>query len=146
MLHTARTGISGRGTTCAVAQRHDHNEGSAEQNTCARTSCLLTPEYSIMRPLRARTLLHISMSPLLREKITMIHQSSIHTQVAPGYSTWLGLPSFLFSFPEPGSFYLFYCIWAALCSMWDLFPDEGLNPRPLHWKHRVSTIGPPGSS
>ena len=63
----------------------------------------------------------------------------------PGYSTWLHLPSF-FSFPEPGSFYLFYCIWAALCSMWDLFPDEGLNPRPLHWKHRVSTTGPPGSS
>ena len=61
----------------------------------------------------------------------------------PGYSTWLRLPSF-FSFPEPGSFYLLYCIWAALCSMWDLFPDEGLNPRPLHWKHRVSTTGPPG--
>ena len=28
--------------------------------------------------------------------------------------------------------------------MWDLFREEGLNPRPLHWGHRVSAIGLPG--
>ena len=27
-----------------------------------------------------------------------------------------------------------------------LFPDQGLNPCPLHWKHVVLTTGPPGKS
>ena len=27
-----------------------------------------------------------------------------------------------------------------------LFPDQGLNPGPLHWKHRVSATEPPGKS
>ena len=26
------------------------------------------------------------------------------------------------------------------------FPDQGLNPHPLHWKRRVLTTGPPGKS
>ena len=26
------------------------------------------------------------------------------------------------------------------------FPNRGSNPHPLHWKHRVLTIGPPGKS
>jgi len=30
------------------------------------------------------------------------------------------------------------------CSMWDLVPDEGLNPGPLHGERRVSATGPPG--
>ena len=45
------------------------------------------------------------------------------------------------------------------CGLWDLlvaacgllavvcriqFPDQGLNPGPLHWEHRVLTTGPPG--
>ena len=31
--------------------------------------------------------------------------------------------------------------------MWDLkLPDQGFNPSPLHWKHRVLTAGPPGKS
>lgn len=35
------------------------------------------------------------------------------------------------------------------CSMWDLsslFPDQVLNPRPLPWKCRVLTTGPPAKS
>ena len=40
------------------------------------------------------------------------------------------------------------------CSMQDLlvaacgiqFPDQGLNPRPLHWEHRVLATGLPGKS
>ena len=30
--------------------------------------------------------------------------------------------------------------------MWDLVPQQGLNPCHLHWKHRVLTTGPPGKS
>ena len=30
--------------------------------------------------------------------------------------------------------------------MWDLFPDQGLNPCPLYWKGRVLTAGQPGKS
>ena len=31
--------------------------------------------------------------------------------------------------------------------MWDLSsPTRGSNPHPLHWKHRVLTAGPPGST
>ena len=30
-----------------------------------------------------------------------------------------------------------------LCGMWDLLPDQGLNPYPLHWK-ADSTTGPLG--
>ena len=26
------------------------------------------------------------------------------------------------------------------------FPNQGSNPSPLHWKHGVLTIGPPGKS
>ena len=35
------------------------------------------------------------------------------------------------------------------CTVWHVgsyFPDQGLNPRPLHWKHGVLTTGPPGKS
>ena len=31
------------------------------------------------------------------------------------------------------------------CVMQDLFPNQGLNPHPLHWAHRVLTIGLQGS-
>ena len=33
--------------------------------------------------------------------------------------------------------------------MWHVrsqFPDQGWDPYPLHWKHKVPTIGPPGKS
>ena len=30
------------------------------------------------------------------------------------------------------------------CSMWDLFPDQGCNPGPLHWEHGILATGPPG--
>ena len=42
------------------------------------------------------------------------------------------------------------------CGMWDSsisvvacrikFPDQGANPGPLLWQHRVSATGPPGKS
>ena len=31
-------------------------------------------------------------------------------------------------------------------SMWDLIPDQGVNPGPLHWEHRVIAAGPPAKS
>ena len=33
----------------------------------------------------------------------------------------------------------------AVCYEGSQFPDQGLNPHPLHWEHRVLTIGPQGS-
>ena len=30
--------------------------------------------------------------------------------------------------------------------MWYLLPSPGLEPRPLHWKHRVLATEPPGKS
>ena len=41
-------------------------------------------------------------------------------------------------------FFFFFCQ-----GTWDvgfLLPDQGLNPHPLHWKHRVLTTGHPGKS
>ena len=32
------------------------------------------------------------------------------------------------------------------CSMWDLVPQPGIEPVPLHWEHGVLTTGPPGKS
>ena len=43
---------------------------------------------------------------------------------------------------SPQSFFPFL---AKEHSMWDL-PPQGSNPRPLQWKHRVLTTGPPGKS
>ena len=31
------------------------------------------------------------------------------------------------------------------CSMWDLVPDQGIDPGPLHWECRLAT-GPSGKS
>ena len=31
-------------------------------------------------------------------------------------------------------------------SMWDLVPEQGSDPGPLHWEHGVLTTGPPGKS
>ena len=42
------------------------------------------------------------------------------------------------------NFFLFFG-----CATWPVgsyFPDQGLNLHPLHWKHRVLTTGPPGTS
>ena len=30
--------------------------------------------------------------------------------------------------------------------MWVYFPNQGSNPGPLHWEHRVLATGPPGNS
>ena len=32
------------------------------------------------------------------------------------------------------------------CSMWDLVPDQGSNPDPLHWEQGVLATGPPRKS
>ena len=32
------------------------------------------------------------------------------------------------------------------CIMWDPGPQPGIEPRPLHWECRVTTIGLPGMS
>ena len=43
-------------------------------------------------------------------------------------------------------FLYFYLFLATPHGMWDLFPDQGLNPCPLYWKGRVLTAGQPGKS
>ena len=44
-------------------------------------------------------------------------------------------------------FYLFICLFLALAAACGIkFPDQGLNPGPLHWEHRVLATGPPGKS
>ena len=47
-------------------------------------------------------------------------------------------------------FFLIFFIYLAVpglsCSMWDLVPDQGSNPDPLHWEHGVLATGPPGKS
>ena len=58
------------------------------------------------------------------------------------YVTSPGLTYFI-----TGSLYLFLAFLGgepAPCGMWD--PNQGSNPRPLHWKLGVLTTGPPGKS
>ena len=44
-------------------------------------------------------------------------------------------------------FYLFIWLFLALAAACGIkFPDQGLNPGPLHWEHRVLAAGPPGMS
>ena len=45
------------------------------------------------------------------------------------------------------------CVWffgggegGVVCHVGSQFPDQGLNPCPLHWEHGVLTTGPPGKS
>ena len=45
----------------------------------------------------------------------------------------------------------FFCLFIWLCEIlvaaWGIqFPDQGLNPGPLHWEHRVLATGPPEKS
>ena len=55
-----------------------------------------------------------------------------------------GLPSLLWEpldfSPSPFFFFL------PASHIMQKFPDQGLNPRALQWKHGVLTIGPPGKS
>ena len=42
---------------------------------------------------------------------------------------------------------IFSCgTWTLSCSMWDLVPLPGIEPRSLHWKHGVLATRPPGKS
>ena len=42
---------------------------------------------------------------------------------------------------------IFSCSMKTLsCGIWDLVPDRGLNPGPLHWEQGVLAPGPPGKS
>ena len=43
-------------------------------------------------------------------------------------------------------FYLFIYFGRAAWHVRSWFPDQGLNPRPLQWKHRVLTTRLPGES
>ena len=37
-------------------------------------------------------------------------------------------------------------MWTVSYDMWDRVPWPGIQPRPLHWEHRVLATGPPGKS
>ena len=44
-------------------------------------------------------------------------------------------------------FHIYFILFChAMQHLGSFFPDQGLNPCPLHWKHRVITTGPPGKS
>ena len=60
----------------------------------------------------------------------------------PGHIPSMKLPFFFFFF----KIYAFlFILLATQCSMWN-FHNQGLNPQPLQWKHRILTTGPPGKS
>ena len=54
---------------------------------------------------------------------------------------------FFFFFFNIYLFYLFIWLFLALAAACGIkFPNQGLNPGPLHWEHRVLAAGPPGKS
>lgn len=42
--------------------------------------------------------------------------------------------------------FIYLAVLSPSCSTQSLLPDQGQNPGPLHWDHRVATPGPPGKS
>ena len=56
------------------------------------------------------------------------------------------LPLHFFSTQRWGLRALFFIFLAALCGMWDLPPNQGLNPCPLYCECAVLTTGLPGKS
>lgn len=42
--------------------------------------------------------------------------------------------------------HFFFHFWQFHMACWILVPQQGLNPSPLHWKHRALITGPPGKS
>ena len=83
-----------------------------------------------------------------------------------GRAGWTFLLVSVSFFPHPFSAYVseneififkqYSFIWLhqAFVAAWELivvtcgisFPDQGLNPGPLHWEHEIFTTGPPGKS
>ena len=43
-------------------------------------------------------------------------------------------------------FFIYLAVPGLSCGTWDLVPDQGSNPDPLHWEHGVLATGPPGKS
>ena len=77
--------------------------------------------------------------------ILKLLDSAIGTACFLAPSSFVSLPPFL-------EIYLSLCFFVCLffgCAMryaGSQFPVQGSNPRPLQWKHRVLTTGPPGKS
>ena len=44
------------------------------------------------------------------------------------------------------AFFFFFFLWLHYAAYGILVPQQGSNPRPLHWKCGVLTTGPPGKS
>ena len=42
--------------------------------------------------------------------------------------------------------FMYQALSVLSCSMWDLVPPAGIEPRPPHWKLEVLLTGPPGKS
>ena len=67
----------------------------------------------------------------------------------PPLSTWWFYVLLSFYNLSPGCLTSSILFFKFGCAMWHTalqFPDEGLNLRPLHWKHKVLTTEPPGKS
>ena len=43
-------------------------------------------------------------------------------------------------------FFFFFAAPGLTCSVWDLIPSPGIEPRPLHWRLRALATGLPGKS
>ena len=54
---------------------------------------------------------------------------------------FIWLPQILVQYSEPGIFHLH---WMEACGIY--FPDQMLNPDPMHWELGVLAAGPPGKS
>ena len=105
-------------------------------------------------------------SPPLAFFVVMLPKAYFTSHSKMSGSRWVITPSWLSgswrSFLYSFFFLIFICLWqvlaeacgifdlchgtldllAAACGIW--FPDQGLNPGPLHWKLGVSATGPPG--
>ena len=103
-----------------------HEPGSY-QSTPASSSTWLGP-HTALRPLLLREGGAGERTLLETRHMTMHHSAS-----AGIFEAWWFLP-----------FFFFFFFW--LCHLGTLFPNQGSNPCPLHWKHGVLTTGLPGKS
>ena len=91
----------------------------------------------------------VSLPQTLLSAFQILH--NLHQQLRPGLRPLTALPPQRGRSlpPEHTTIWLVALISFSGCAMWCSgfqFPNQGLNPGPLQWKHSVLTPGPPGNS
>ena len=90
-----------------------------------------TDTFTIKFRIKKNTMRHLSRSLYID-----YHSIKISLTVYPAFSR-----SYYFYL----SFFFFFWLFLALAAACGIkFPDQGLNPGPLHWEHRVLPSGSPG--